>query len=333
MQTALPSSVKKQAERAKELQAGITQPAPANGGDQPGNTETPAPGEVDVLKTENARLNAEVTRLAKANQTLQDKYNAEVPRYASDLRELKAQVKQLSEDNARLKTAPPAAAPATVDPATLDLLQFYTQEDVNLYGEKLLRGMLASTLKTLEPLKANLVEAAKSAARTEIDPIKADVKEERERREREAATHLETRQAKYVAELQMEIPDWETQNTDPGFLGWLDKFDATHGASRMKVLQNAFHAMDSATTIEIFKAFREGREIGAAAPTPQPNLDPGPGGGGGNPPTQGKKQWTRAEITEFYKLKKLGRYKGREAEARRLEEDIIAAGQERRISG
>lgn len=151
-------------------------------------------------------------------------------------------------------------------------------------------------------------------------------------------------EAQYWATVDYFVPDFKAQNDDPRFIAWLKEVDPETSALRDDLLQRAHAAQMGYRVAEIFRAYKEGREIGARQtaepPPPQPgpgdNINPGPGGG--SPPTppdnSGKKQWTRAEISAFYDRKRRGLYRGKEgeAEARKIELDIFAARNEGRVT-
>jgi hypothetical protein len=79
-------------------------------------------------------------------------------------------------------------------------------------------------------------------------------------------------------------------------------------------------------------AFKQGREIGAQ-PTGKPS--PSPAAGAGEAPPSGgaeKKTYTRAAIKQHFRDKVMGKWKGREAEARALEADFQLATLEGRVT-
>lgn len=324
----LPDSVRRQGEEARKLQEGLKAPPPAAGGNGHDTTTVPQAGELETLRAENTRLQA-------AHSVLQGKYNAEVPRLATQVREINAKLEQANAEAEKLRQSQEQARQQAVDHSKLDLTQYYTADEINERGEDDLRAELARSMRIANSLVSNQVTTATENLRKEIAPIKEDAERERERRAQEQATAREMAEARLVAELNVAIPKWRDQNEDPGFHSWLDMFDSTQQRSRKLILQEAHSQMDTAKVIEVFKAYRENREIGVAMKTPQPKLDPGPGSGDNTPPQQQeKRKWTRAEIAQFNHDAGPGRkYIGRDAERRQIEADIQSANREGRIIG
>jgi hypothetical protein len=139
----------------------------------------------------------------------------------------------------------------------------------------------------------------------------------------------------YYAELAKEVADWQTINNDPKFEAWLDGIEPLTGLKRAAILGDAFQAMDHRRTVAIFKSFQQ--ETGASAPAvptpPEPpkedlmaEVSPGNSRAVTEPSLEtDKKVWTTAEMSEFYTGVTRGDYRGREAEAKRIEAEIDAA--------
>jgi len=151
-------------------------------------------------------------------------------------------------------------------------------------------------------------------------------------------------EAQYWATVDYFVPDFKAQNNDPKFMAWLKEIDPGTGQLRDDLLQRADAALMGYRVAEIFRAYKEGREIGARQtdnppPTPNPaDINPGPGSGNPQPipDSSGKKQFTRTEIKDFYEDLKRNRgrmTKEQLAEARRTENEIFAARNEGRVVG
>ena len=52
------------------------------------------------------------------------------------------------------------------------------------------------------------------------------------------------------------VPNWESQNTNPDFLRWLEQKDPTYGFVRNDALQDAFNKLDARTVANIFIEFQ-----------------------------------------------------------------------------
>lgn len=143
-------------------------------------------------------------------------------------------------------------------------------------------------------------------------------------------------EAQYDAFLDEQLPDFDKQNNDPKFVAWLGQTDPATGRTRQQLVAEANALLQGYRVVEIFRAFKEGREIGVRqepnglehrqAPAreeaghQQPNLD-----------EDGKKRWSRAEIAKYYRDVREGLYRGKEDEARKIEQEIFLAQRENRV--
>jgi hypothetical protein len=126
---------------------------------------------------------------------------------------------------------------------------------------------------------------------------------------------------------------WRETNQQPEFIDWLNQKDPFSGQPRMRLIQRAFELGDATTVGNHFKAFHASR-IPARLRTRERLPEEPPAGHHPNTPTpnaEGKRTWTRQQIAQFYRDKAAGRYDGQEAEALRLERDILSAAAEGRI--
>jgi hypothetical protein len=146
-----------------------------------------------------------------------------------------------------------------------------------------------------------------------------------------------------------DVPNWRDINYQPEFLDWLKLPDPYSGGIRMNMLKAAYDQNDTARVRAFFKGFLAEE----AATTPagyQPDRNPQPAAGGtgkipleslaapgraksaaaNGAPTE-KPVFTRAQITQFYLDKTNGRFRGRETEATRIEQQIFEAQNEGRI--
>lgn len=266
-----------------------------------GNQPTPpAAAPAPAADAELDRLNKEVARLTAANKVLQEKYNAETPRLMSENDALKKRVAELE---AQMKRK-------------------FEEGDLSSLTEE------ERTYASPELLKI-IGKAAREVSAATIDEQMKPL------RERVDQFQKQTEAAYYVT-LDREAPGWNVTNEKPEFMAWLQQADPASGQLRDNLLQTAHAAQQGYRVAEIFLAFREGREIGARAPSkPSNSPSPGPGSEGGQPliNPEEKKTWTRAQIAEFYREKREGKWKGKEKEARELELDIAAAYKEGRITG
>ena len=258
--------------------------------------------------------------------TLQGKYNTELP-------ELRGQIRSLENLIAAMQSAPrQETAPAPHVPATLPaapVAREIPSADVEAWGQ-------------------DLVDAAQRWAEARLAPRM----EELERRVAAAevgSQRVETRTAQQSVEASLDraVPTWREVNVAPEFLVWLDQADPFSGAKRQVLLTDAHRAGDAPRTIAIFQGFLREQTAVSQPPGIPPNQTGAPpadrlplehlavpGRGQTAPPAQGapeRRVWSTAEITQFYRQKQRGMWDTRQDEAERLEADIIAAGREGRV--
>jgi hypothetical protein len=312
MNTRVPEAVKRQADEMEALDAEIlaqeTPPQPP-ADDPPADPPAPTPAADDWQHK---------------FQTLQGKYNAEVPG-------LRGQVAQLQQQIDELKTAQsatPTPAPAPAPPAST----LITDEDTETYGDDLIDLMRRVVRETDAGEKARLT--------AEI----ADLRKQMAAQATEVQTVVDTgtneRRAAYFTELAKAVPTYEEVDNDQSFKDWLLQPDEFSGLLRNEILQNAYYAFDAARTAKVFDQY-----LAQATPPPPPPPPPvtpqdelaslvSPGQSRSAPvvtPDDGQKVWTVAEIDTFYKAVGRGDFRGQQGEAQRIEADIDRALLEGRV--
>jgi hypothetical protein len=139
----------------------------------------------------------------------------------------------------------------------------------------------------------------------------------------------------FFADLQRRVPDWETINVAPAFLAWLAEVDPVYRVPRKAALDRAYNALDSEGVAAVFNAFKA-----TQAPAPTPSAPGGslesqvaPSTAGSAPPAPNPQPFvvTQQLINKFYRDQERGAYRGREAEAQRLEAEINRAVAEGRV--
>jgi hypothetical protein len=186
-----------------------------------------------------------------------------------------------------------------------------------------------------------------------IEPLKADYEMKFGRLEQQVKgvngfVHQNVRDSLETT-MDRDVPNWRDINYQPEFLDWLKLPDPYSGGIRMNMLKAAYDQNDTARVRAFFKGFLAEE----AATTPagyQPDRNPQPAAGGtgkipleslaapgraksaaaNGAPTE-KPVFTRAQITQFYLDKTNGRFRGRESEAARIEQQIFEAQNEGRI--
>ena len=231
------------------------------------------------------------------------------------------------------KGADPAAA--TAPPAAPTYSKATTSQDVNDYGEDLLNVIGRRSRDEYAP---------------EFDKL-AQRLNKLEGRVEGVGTVLERDQKTSVYQgLDQHVEGWRDINKHPVFKQWLQQLDPFSGRPRQEMLTEAFSRHETGRVVAFFRGFLseaagpppEGTSPGSSAPH-QPN-----GNGSGKPSLEDfaapgrarsapqdlppdKPVYTTAEITKFFADKRVGKWRGREAEAEAIERDIFQAQHEGRI--
>lgn len=235
-------------------------------------------------------------------QALQGKYNAEVPRYAQQLREALQRIQDLE---TRMSAPPEAAKPAE---AALD--QRYA-EAVELFGE-------------------DLVNFTREMAQAEADRRVADVMKSLQQVDQKVA---QSEHERFFAQVDAAVPGWREIDTNPEWLGWLQEYDPLLGAPRQAALEQAAAAHDVRRVAHLFKTFMGSQAPAASvAPTRRQleQVTPRPTGYATAAPVQPSRVYTQKDIQRLLDPRYL-KTLPREQQAA-IERDIDMAVAEGRIA-
>lgn len=328
----MPEAVRRAAARAEELMAAQNnanddrreeQPAPQEA--PPGSPEPhPAPQPEEPAEPEQPPPPSQEGAWEQRYRTLQGKYDTEISG-------LRAQVAGLERLLATMQ-APPQPQPAEQPAAP-----HYNDEDVQLYGEDLLQAVTRAADARYQPI---------------ITRLEAQLAQLQGGQQNLAGQRLQD-QVFDALDTDPELNGrWRPINTSQGFLNWLQQLDEFSGIARYEMLQHAYQSGDAMRTARFFKKYMAEHtdRLPAAAPAPAPapargnghaapatprladfaapGRAAGTGQGNGAPQTR---IWSRPEITAFYRDRTSGKFRGRQEESERLEQDIIAAAREGRI--
>ena len=301
---ALPLSVQKQADEAEALAKQLA-----------GEQEQPAQQAPVTEKTEQGEgtqpgaqhQQTQPNEWEQKYRTLQGIFNAEQEKMqrtaASQADQIAALQKQIEEVKAA-NAQPP--------------VQFGTDEDRATFGEDFValveRGVQARTQeyrKQIEELKAQVATLNGSLQKVGQD---AEI----------------SRRSSFFADLDHLVPGWREQNTDQGFLAWLNEVDPVSGVLRSNLLRRFDAELNSMQVASIFNAYRA--QTGSApqarkAPTLAQQVSPTRGHSTATAKAQ--KVYTQAEISRFYDDWRRGRYS--EADGKAVEKDIEQAVAEGRV--
>lgn len=354
--SALPKEVQRQARKAEAAHAkvyGTGEPEAPVANDTPTDIEA-APAPVAVVPT-NPEAPAQPTEAAPASSletpaepfqggqepskkveeaedrwehkynVLNGKYKAEVPRLHKQIRELGNELSSLQGLIASLEKASPAA----VDTSAPTGERLLKDEEIDDYGEELVSVMKRAAREEIAPELERL--------QTENAQLKAHVGAADKTRAGDA------REAVFDALNATEgLEDWMDINESPEYLRWLQGVDVYSGMSRQDMLSDAFKANDAARVVTFFKGYlKENAAVQPETPEPvarQPQVDmealaaPGAPKASATRAPEGKRMWKQKEISAFYREVQKGTYRGKDSEKHRIEQDIIKAGQEGRIT-
>ena len=223
---------------------------------------------------------------------LQGKYNSELPALRQEIDTLKQKLADAEkQDNS---SAQPQMAGVTDEE-----MQRYRDE----YGDELVNLMVRL-----------------AGGKQQADP---DLSQRLERLE---AEKQEDAQARFWMNLEQAVPNYRDINGEAGFREFLAGFDPQTGKQRQQALIDAQQSLDAKGVADVFKLYLSQAKAKPKA-VPDDQIEPKRTRATDTP--QGKRQWTRADVSQFYRDKTAGRYSNDEAE--RLEADIFAAQTEGRI--
>jgi hypothetical protein len=235
---------------------------------------------------------------------LKGKFDADVPRFAAENRQLRATIQQLTSD---LNAAKANAAPATGNTAPKEGLE--SQFDPELV--QFVRDQIEAGTKPLrQELDTTREVQAKSAQQIFVDSV----------------TEL--------------VPDYAEIDASDAFQEWASDLDVVSGSTYGELLDDAILKRNAARVKAIYDKFRS-EKVGVAKPqtppaqpfvpaplenrvVPQPSVDNGAS-------IVEKPNFTRAQVAKFYGDRARGVYAGRETEADEIEAQITLAQQEGRV--
>ena len=266
--------------------------SPAPEAPAPAGQEQPVKTEEETGDDEQGDIFERYRQLEAAHKTLQGKYRAEVPRLSQQVRDLTQQLEKLQSQK--------ETAEANAEEAQ----------------------------QRLADLNAQLRDEFGDEAATAVTDVARQVaREEAANARREAE---ESAQSRFWNTIDYRIPDFEQVNVDPKFIAWLQTPDPNTGFPYQDTLNAAGNRFDAATVVDVFNAYK--RATTNPQPEQQQTLDPmspeaqvAPSKRQGRSLPNQKPQYTPDDYTRLMREIERGEWRGREAEARALEEEIHAA--------
>lgn len=235
---------------------------------------------------------------------LQGKYNNELPALRQENETLRQQV---ADKDTRVKELEQQAPADSGTGVSDDQLAKFKQE----FGEDLV----------------TFVERMVSQQKPATPDDGKQSRELTERLERLEAENQEDAQARFWMGLEKAVPNYREINNDAKFHQFLASFDPQSGKQRQQMLVEAQQNLDAKGVADVFQLYLDQAGRTERPAVPEEQVEPRTTRATQAP--QGKQQWTRSEINQFYRDKTAGRYGAEEAQ--RLEADIFAAQAEGRI--
>jgi len=230
-------------------------------------------------------------------RSLHGKYNAEVPRLNTALKDREAELSALREELEALKQAK-------------DRQSLVKPEEIQEFGEP-------------------LVDLIRRAAREEVGTKDQEISELKSQLKSIKSTSEQSVESTFYEKLATAIPDWMTINDDPEFHSWLAEHDELTGYQRQELLSQAEKRKDASRVARFFDAFKKTKSKTQVAAVDSLESQVPPTTSRADAPPQGKKIWTRGEIADFYSRDKRGEYTVEQSAA--IEQDIQEAVRDRRV--
>lgn len=278
----LPKAIRDEAERAEQIERELAAMLE-------GSTPVPEPTPIEVPPLEptaeeeppeNPPVDENVPEDDPNSETwqsryiaLQGKYNAEVPRYAQQLRELTQYAQGLE---AKIESFNASIAPTSSQDEK-------DKEAAELFGE-------------------DLVNYIRQRAEAEASRRVAEVKQSQQEVERRIA---QSENDRFFAQVDAAVPNWREIDKDPAWLGWLEEYDPLLGAPRQAAIEQAVQSRDVTRVAHLFNAFLGARRSPVGNTTAHPSralqeqVTPRPAGNASVATAPQQRIYTEAEIAKL----------------------------------
>lgn len=293
------------------------------------------PKTIEEAKGQVASLQSAVALMEHKFSVLQGKYDSEV-KPASETSQRATQLEatnsvltdQLVEAKGKIAELSaveqkPVKAKA---PAQIDIGAYFSPEVVEKLDDE---GVSKSTL---EVIVNAVVGATADRNRTQtanmVAPIKKGIKEVQE-------NQAVVAQQNYWGYIDTHVPDNESVNQDPRWLKWLGDTIIGTNFTRREALRSAEKRNDAEKIVELFNEFKKSVGLPVAQAVRRKieddisPINPNTPSSEGGIPTG--KNYTRAQVKEFFNDRAKGRYKHLADDGQSLEDDITMAHVEGRI--
>lgn len=325
----IPESVREQERRVKELVEELnrnksTQGAPTDG-DSTDDTE--GDGQEQLVDTNadpgfgesggeeiTPQEPKERTDYKAMYHTLKGKYDAEVPRLHSTMNALQKRTVDL--ENMLARQEPDDEG----DPAANNESFEITDEEREAFGDDLLSVVQKQAQRVMLGREKEYLQ--------QIGELKSQLGQ--------VGQKVKTYDNKsFYADLEKQVPDFAEINVDPGFLAWLEEVDPYSGERKINLLRSAGAQHDVMRTASFFNVYKSlsRRSAPAKANPLEKQISPSRGAAGElvGKSARSNRVFSKGDVAKFYRDVVEGRYKGRDSERQKLENEIITAGREGRI--
>lgn len=332
---ATPRNVKKQANEAKKLQEALnTDPTavapiekPAEELEQPVvKAEVEQPNlDQPVVPAKGEEPHADDTDWEKRFKGLQTRYNREVPELRGQLETAEAKADSLIRELADVKASIQDVEKQPPAPPEVS----FSDEEIEQYGEGYIEMMKKIAQQSQGDMAKQIVDLQQKLADVTqgVSQVRETVVVNNERDFRSALGR------KVKAETGR---DWTEINGEDDFHNFLAELVPYTNSEKQEFLAKAHREFDVEAAAKFFIDYA-GPSSPKNEPSPSDDVPEVPEelitpkqAGGNIPPIAEEKFYTTAEIDQFYKDKREGKYKDPK-EARNIEQDILAAGREGRI--
>lgn len=249
---------------------------------------------------------------------LKNKYDQEVPQLYAQLRDVQArenqyhnQIRGLEAQIQELKSAVPPE-PSAEEKARAEKLEAAKSRIIDEYGDE---G--AGAIFELIDLQAPPVQKPSNGQQdSKVEHLQQEV--------------AQTRNEIYMERLDAMVPERETIARNPEFRAWLNEIEPAAGESRIDLLLKAEEQHNAMQVAYFFNAWKDLKAV------PEPSSDPlesqvAPATQTGGDPVPQAPILRQSERMQFYRDYQAGHFRGREEEARRLDDMYTSAALEGRL--
>lgn len=254
-------------------------------------------------------------------KTLQGMHRSVAPQLHAQVKELTSKLDSQSREVEAMRKELAQAKDATRKAE--EKAKYVTAEDVDSFGEELIDVQR---------------RVAKEVFQEHVVPLQDQLKqlqaENEELRNQVSATGNEVGQSRFESELRRAIPDFDTVNTDPEWIAWLDDYDPMIRGQRRTVAQEAFNRGDVGAIADYMAMFKSSKQ-----PSPvnkrkdlERQVSPTKANATANVATAGSgRVYSEAEVSKLFdKVRNLS-IAHKYDEANKLEAELTAAYVEGRV--